>query len=116
MTPSKFLRTPTKCIGKMLMTIDTYTMRAANNASYTTSELICVLRLIAHSFSGNTSSPPKVSYKDYLPFPKIEEATTDKIGPSEQTITTLKKLAKARAIPLYVFTQLITPPEPAANL
>lgn len=108
-TADKFLRTPISTINRVLKELDNAEQAHANIYSLSTARLIEALLQVAHGFSGSKKKMQKINTKDFLPFPLWEPDTEVQNKVDGETRKLLVDLVKRRRIPMYVFTNLITP-------
>lgn len=76
-----------------------------------TARLCQIVVQVAHGFSGSKRTAPKVSPKDFLPYPNWRPATEGADGPDQPTKFILSELGKQRLIPIHVMVSLMTPPD-----
>lgn len=82
----------------------------ANRDARTTARLCEVVVQVAAGMSGSRRAP-KLTAKDFLPFPEWRPATEDADGPDQPTRFVLSELGKQRLIPLHVLVALMTAPQ-----
>lgn len=109
-----FVRTPIRLINAALKEVSDHEQATANINSMSTANLINVVLQVAHGLSGSKRNAPKIKTKDYLPFPNWEPETVSRMKLDEDTRKTLVSLIKTRKLPMYVFSALMTPPDPSA--
>lgn len=63
--------------------------------------------------AGTKGKAPKLELKDFLPFPDWSPENGKQEGPSEQTRSIMTALLKQGLLPMGVYAQLITPPDPS---
>lgn len=105
----RFLRTPVKALSRVVAFIDSEEQRRYNIASISSAHISAQIISIAHGLSGSKASPPKVTAKDFLPFPDWNPEPARKEGPSPDTQATLTRLLKQGRLPLHIYTSLTTP-------
>lgn len=105
----RFLRLPIRVVLEALEFIDNEERRQHNLQSSTTAKLCMQVISIAFGFSGAKGSPPKIDFKDFLPFPDWEPLGEERgPGPSPETRAALTRLLREHKIPLAIYTQLIS--------
>lgn len=107
----RFLRTPVGLIRWVLTQIDNKEKAEANIYSVTTAQLTHLVLQVAHGFSGSKKPPPKSQPTNYLPFPNWKPAESKQVGVDDSTRFVLVELVKQKALPMHVFTALVTPPD-----
>ena len=66
---------------------------------------------VAHGFSGSKQRAPKLNLKDFLPYPNWRPSGGEADGPDQPTKFVLTELAKRRALPMHVFSALMSSAE-----
>lgn len=86
----------------------------ANLQALSTATLCQIVLQAAHGFSGSKRAAPKVTARDFLPFPEWKPPADDAPGADQATRAKLSELGKQRLLPVHVLVALMTPPEPTA--
>lgn len=105
----RFLRTPVRVIRWTLRQLEDYEQSKANLEALTTARLTQVVLQIAHGFSGSKRAAPRITAKDFLPYPDWRPASQEADGPDQPTRFILSELGHKRQIPMHVLTALMTP-------
>lgn len=108
-TRERFVRTPVSVIRWATKRALDHEQEQANLQALTTARLTATLIQIAHGFSGSKGPAPRLQVKDFLPFPDWKPDIEAAEGPDEVTRYLLSNLARARRIPMHVFSALMTP-------
>lgn len=106
------MRTPVAVIRWALKRTLDHEQEQANLRALATARLTTTVIQVAHGFSGSKGPAPKLQAKDFLPYPDWAPEIEAREGPDEVTRFTLGQLARARKIPVHVFTALMTPTDP----
>lgn len=109
----RFLRTPVSVITRALEYIDSEEKRQHNVAASTTAKLCLQVIAIAHGMAGAKGKAPKLELKDFLPFPDWTPENVKPEGPSDETRRIMTSLLKQGLLPMGVYAQLITAPDPS---
>jgi len=104
----RFVRTPVGTIRRVLRHLDDLEQRKANERALTTARLSQLVVQIAHGFSGSKKSPPKVTAKEFLPYPDWKPSSEQGDGPDQPTKFVLTQLVRQMRVPLHVYTALMT--------
>ena len=107
----RFLRTPISTLRWVLAKLSDQEQAEANLLALPTARLTHTVIQIAHGFSGSNRAAPKLDIKSFLPYPDWQPAGAQAEGPSAPTRFVLTELAKRRALPVHVFTALMSPAE-----
>lgn len=105
------MRTPIGLINHALKAISDHEQANANINSMTTATLTNLVLQVAHSFSGSKRNLHKSKPQDYLPFPNWEPEHSPTTQIDSATKKVLITLLRKRAIPMSIFTSLMTLPE-----
>lgn len=105
------MRTPIAVIRRVLRELDQREQAEANTNAVTTARLAQLVLQVAHGFSGSKRPAPKVSAKDFLPYPNWRPSTADASGPDQPTKFILSELGRNRQLPVHVVAALMTPAE-----
>lgn len=108
------MRTPISTLRHTFRYLDDREQAQANLQAVSTARLCQLVVQVAHGFSGSKKAAPKVSARDFLPFPDWRPSPEDAPGPDQSTRNKLAELGKQRLLPIHVLAALMTPPEQPA--
>ena len=107
----RFLRTPISALRRVFRYLDDQEKAEANLQALPTARLCQIVIQLAHGLSGSKRAGPKVTAKDFLPYPEWKPPSADASGPDQPTKFILSELGRNRQLPPHVLAALMTPAE-----
>lgn len=108
------MRTPVRTLRWVLREIDDQEKAKANLDALATARLSHLVLQVAYGLSGSKRKPPRTDPKDFLPYPDWKPSSDESDGPDQPTKFILSELIKKHALPVHVFTALVSPKSSAA--
>lgn len=106
-----FLRTPVTAIRRVLHELDQREQSQANVDALTTARLTQLVLQIAHGFSGSKRPAPRITAKDFLPYPDWKPEGRASDGADQPTRFILSELGRRGELPVHVLAALMASAE-----